>query len=169
MHGHCMHSYIVCFVLSQLFFAELTLFIRYQTCLNCLSLSYTNLAFCDIMLTCHYLILIDGLSCFYCLYYLLPTHCFEDWWLCICYCSKLMTCHFKIFKMMIWIDIKTFCLFIFDVVMFLCEWVDYPLFFFLCPWVVMTCSIKSWNICLDDLLIRHFFPWCVEMFVELCY
>ena len=114
MHGHCMHSYI----LSQLFFAELTLFIRYQTCLNCLSLSYTNLAFCDIMLTCHYLILIDGLSCFYCLYYLLPTHCFEDWWLCICYCSKLMTCHFKIFKMMIWIDDKAFCLFIFDVVMF---------------------------------------------------
>ena len=48
------------------------------------------------------------------------------------------------------------------------EWVDNPLFLFLCPWAVMTCSIKSdwlklsvnqiwvwWTVCLDDLLIRH--------------
>ena len=169
MHGHCMHSYIVCFVSSQLFFAELTLFIRYQTSLNCLSLSYTNLAFCDIMLTWHYLILIDDMSCFYCLYHLLPTHCFEDWWLCICYCSKLMTCHFMLFKMMIWIDDKVFLLVYIWCCHVLYEWVDNPLFLFLCPWAVMTCSIRSdwlklfvnqiwvwWTVCLDDLLIRHF-------------
>ena len=86
----CIISTLFCWVNS---------FHQISTCLNCWCLSYTTLVF--VMFCWHAIILdlIDSLSLFL-LFTLSSTHTLL--W-------GLMTCHFMIFKMMIWIDDKVFC------------------------------------------------------------
>ena len=115
------------------------------------------------------LTLIDSLSLFL-LFILSSTHTllwglmtlhlfmFPNWWLVISWYLKWwFELMIRFFVSYIWCGHVLF------------EWVDSPLFLFLGPWAVMTCSIRSdwlkmfvyqiwvwWTVCLDDLLIRHF-------------